>query len=102
MLEHRSTPKQTLLFQALPVNLWYLQIPFVCILSQLCLKRLLYRTDFAVKNGQTLILITVMRKYPAWFGKRITKKGHEFSSWYLVGTLLHSEGRAVKPAVAIQ
>ena len=33
-----------------------------------------------------------MRKYPAWFGKRVTEKGHEISSWYLVGTPLHLEG----------
>jgi hypothetical protein len=33
----------------------------------------------------------VMRKYPAWFGKRVTKKDHELLLWYLVGTLLHSE-----------
>jgi hypothetical protein len=34
----------------------------------------------------------VMRKYPAWFGKRVTEKGHEFLLWYLAGTLLHLGG----------
>ena len=42
----------------------------------------------------------VMRKYPAWFGKRVTEKGHEFLLWYLAGTLLHSGlavGRVISP-----
>jgi len=34
----------------------------------------------------------VMRKYPAWFGKRVTEKGHEFLLWYLAGTRLHLDG----------
>ena len=41
-----------------------------------------------------------MRKYPAWFGKRVTEKGHEEFLWYLAGTPLHSVGGTRKPTVA--
>ena len=41
-----------------------------------------------------------MRKYPAWFGKGVTKKGHEFSFWDLVGILLHSKGEKTPETTA--
>src|SRR2546421_463444 len=47
--------------------------------------------DHPYHFGEKELESRVMRKYPAWFGKRVTKKDHEFFFWYLVGTLLHSE-----------